>query len=121
MDVARALGSGPNRQNVSVQAQQLFERAVKGPDTAAHDEAIRQAVRRIEEHKRRRAFFLAFSLSPGDFVNRVIASQARDLEIVAGPAVRARDAERRSEFYKQQWVEDAVMRYLQRTTQAGAS
>lgn len=120
VDVARALNA-PNRPTVSLHAQQLFEKAVKGPDVGAADEAIRQAIRRIEEHKRRRAFFLAFSTSPAEFVNRVIASQARDLEIVTGPGVRAREAERRTEFYKQPWVEDAIMRYLQRATQAGAS
>lgn len=122
VDVARALGGAAGRQQaVPQQAQQLFERAVKGPDVAAADESIRQAVRRIEEHKRRRAFFLAFSASPGEFINRVIASQARDLEVAAGGVVRTREAERRTEFYKQPWVEDAIIRYLQRATQAGVS
>lgn len=96
---------------------------------SAHEEVIKQSIKKIEEHKRRRAFFLAFSTSPADFINSVIASQARDLEVAAGVGagagalapVRAREAERRTEFYHQPWVEDAVMRYLQRATQAGAS
>ena len=72
---------------------------------------------KLNELKRRRAFLLGFATSPGDFINAIIASQARDLQVMQNGAVRARDLELRTEFYRQPWVDDAVMQYLARTEQ----
>ncbi|XP_043704337.1 SWI/SNF complex component SNF12 homolog [Telopea speciosissima] len=84
------------------------------------DEAICAAIKKIHEHRRRRAFFLGFSQSPVEFVNALIASQSRDLKLVAGEASRNAEKERRSDFYNQSWVEDAVIRYLNRKPAAGS-
>lgn len=76
---------------------------------------------RVGEHKRRRAFFLGFSHSPVDFINSLIASQARDLKVL-----KSSDAQGqailggRTEFYKLPWAQDAVVKYLQRRLAAGA-
>ncbi|KAL7232775.1 hypothetical protein ACSBR2_010731 [Camellia fascicularis] len=78
------------------------------------DEAICTAIRKIHEHRRRRAFFLGFSQSPVEFINNLIESQSRDLKLVAGEASRSAEKERRSDFFNQPWVEDAVIRYLNR-------
>ncbi|KAL8538418.1 hypothetical protein ACS0TY_000428 [Phlomoides rotata] len=78
------------------------------------DEAICAAIRKIHEHRRRRAFFLGFSQSPIEFINALIDSQNKDLKLVAGEASRNAEKERHSEFYNQPWVEDAVIRYLNR-------
>ncbi|KAL6960425.1 hypothetical protein U1Q18_038190 [Sarracenia purpurea var. burkii] len=78
------------------------------------DEAICAAIRKINEHRKRRAFFLGFSQSPVEFINALIESQSRDLKLVAGEASRSAEKERRSEFFNQPWVEDAVIRYLNR-------
>ncbi|KAH7301201.1 hypothetical protein KP509_23G016000 [Ceratopteris richardii] len=83
-------------------------------DIDMYDETIRTAIKKIHEHRRRRAFFLGFSQSPVDFINTLIASQSRDLKVVAGEASRNPERERRSDFYNQPWVEDAVIRYLNR-------
>ncbi|CAJ2644419.1 unnamed protein product [Trifolium pratense] len=45
----------------------------------ACDELISSNVKKIQEHRRRRAFFLSFSESPTEFINAMIASQSKDL------------------------------------------
>lgn len=80
----------------------------------ACDELICASIKKIHEHRRRRSFFLGFSQSPAEFINTLIASQSKDLKLVAGDASRNAEKERRSDFYNQPWVEDAVIRYLNR-------
>ncbi|KAL8474592.1 hypothetical protein ACS0TY_031154 [Phlomoides rotata] len=80
----------------------------------ACDEVISSAMMKIHEHYRRRAFFLGFSQSPAEFINTLIASQARDLKVATFDANRDVEKERRAEFYDQPWIEDAVIRYLNR-------
>ncbi|CAO2827607.1 unnamed protein product [Amaranthus hypochondriacus] len=78
------------------------------------DEAICAAIRKIHEHRRRRAFFLGFSQSPMEFINELIESHSTDLKFVSGEASRSVEKERKSNFFNQPWVEDAVIRYLTR-------
>ncbi|TKY55323.1 SWI/SNF complex component SNF1 [Spatholobus suberectus] len=80
----------------------------------AFDELICDSIKKIHEHHRRRAFFLGFSQSPAEFINALIASQSKDLKLVAGDVSHSAENERRSAFYNQPWVEDAVVRYLTR-------
>lgn len=68
---------------------------------------------RIREHKRRRSFYLGFSHAPADFVQALVVSQSRDLQTMAAGDMQDFEYERRSEFYTGEWVDDAVMRYLQ--------
>lgn len=84
------------------------------------DEAICSVIKKIHEHRRRRAFFLGFSQSPVEFINALIASQSRDLKLLAGEAIRNAEKEHHSDFYKQPWVEDAIIRYLNRKPVAGS-
>ncbi|RDY05511.1 SWI/SNF complex component SNF12-like protein, partial [Mucuna pruriens] len=72
----------------------------------AFDELICDSIKKIHEHHRRRAFFLSFSQSPAEFINALIASQSKDLKLVAGDVSQNVENERR--------VEDAVVRYLTR-------
>ena len=76
------------------------------------DQRIMNAVRRVHEHKRRRAFFLGFSQSPVDFINALVASQGRDLRFMKGENGVEYEAMRRSDLFKGKWVEDAVLRHL---------
>lgn len=69
----------------------------------ACDELICDSIKKIHEHRRRRAFFLGFSQSPAEFINSLVASQGKDLKLVAGDASRNAEKERRSEFYNQPW------------------
>ncbi|CAO2818150.1 unnamed protein product [Amaranthus hypochondriacus] len=92
----------------------FLERMAKYREIDDYDNAIVGAIKKIKEHHRRRTFFLGFSQSPADFINTLIASQDRDLKVVAGDAIRDAQQERRSVFFNQPWVEDAVLRYLNR-------
>ncbi|KHN14102.1 SWI/SNF complex component SNF12 like [Glycine soja] len=83
-------------------------------DIDTFDELISDSIKKIHEHHRRRAFFLGFSQSPAEFINALIASQSKDLKLVAGDVSQNTENERRAEFYNQPWVEDAVIRYLTR-------
>lgn len=69
----------------------------------ACDELICSAIKKIHEHRRRRAFFLGFSQSPGEFINALIASQGKDLKLAAGDATQNAEKERRSDFFNQPW------------------
>lgn len=69
----------------------------------ACDEAISSALKKIHEHRRRRAFFLGFSQSPAEFINNLIASQARDLKLTAADTSRDVEKEHQAEFYNQPW------------------
>ncbi|TYG63018.1 hypothetical protein ES288_D07G278100v1 [Gossypium darwinii] len=98
----------------------LLSNAEKSKEIETCDEAICAAIRKIHEHRRRRAFFLGFSQSPVEFVNALIESQSLDVKLVAGEASRSSEKERRSDFFNQPWVEDAVIRYLNRKPAAGS-
>lgn len=69
----------------------------------AYDEAICASLKKIQEHRRRRNFFLSFSQSPAEFIDTLIASQSKDLKLVAGDGSRNVEKELRSEFYNQPW------------------
>lgn len=86
----------------------------KHKEIDACDQLICDSIKKIHEHRRRRAFFLGFSQSPAEFINGLIASQSKDLKLVAGDASCTAEKERHSDFYNQPWVDDAVIRYLNR-------
>lgn len=67
------------------------------------DGAISDAISRLHEHCHRRDFFLAFSHSPAEFINNLLASQARDLKLVAADTNQNKEKEQRSQFYDQPW------------------
>ena len=96
-------------------------RALNPPEVGPINDRIRGCLAQLEYHRKRKAFFSAFSAAPGEFISALVASQSRDLELLSDSSVKARAAEARSEFYRQPWVEDAVMRYLQRRGQIGFS
>ncbi|KAL0395784.1 UNVERIFIED_CONTAM: SWI/SNF complex component SNF12 [Sesamum calycinum] len=118
----------------------LLANTEKSKEIEACDDAICAAIRKIHEHRRRRAFFLGFSQSPVEFINALIDSQNKDLKLVAGEV--SRNAEKRAAFrflqstcqHKISWktnvafgenvfghyflgVEDAVIRYLNESHQ----
>lgn len=92
----------------------LLASTEKAKEIEACDEAICTSIRKINEHRKRRAFFLGFSQSPVEFIDALIESQGRELKLAAGETSRNVEKEHRAEFYNQPWVEDAVIRYLNR-------
>ena len=90
-------------------------------EIAKQEAVASHLVAQIAERRSRHAFLTGFATSPADFVNALVAGQARDLELVGGTEVRARAAEQRAAFYQQPWVEDAVSAFLQRPPAAPAN
>ncbi|OIW14463.1 hypothetical protein TanjilG_19511 [Lupinus angustifolius] len=99
---------------IQMELSSLLANAEKNKEIDACDEAICGIIKKIHEHRRRRAFFLGFSQSPVELINALIESQSRDLKLAAGESSRNAEKERRSDFFNQPWVEDAVVRYLNR-------
>ena len=61
---------------------------------------ITGAIEKINEHRRRRAFFLGFSQSPVDFINSLVASQARDLRTASAEGRAECEALRKTEVFQ---------------------
>lgn len=72
------------------------------------------ALEQIAHHNKRRDFFQGFCSNPVHFINHLILSQTRDLKVLGGSTGRNPEEERRAAFYQQQWVHEAVPRYLLR-------
>jgi SWI/SNF-related matrix-associated actin-dependent regulator of chromatin subfamily D len=64
---------------------------------------ISSNLKKIQEHRRRHAFFLSFSQSPAEFINAMISSQSKDLKLVVGEASHNSEKEQPSECYNQPW------------------
>jgi SWIB/MDM2 domain len=80
-----------------------------------------EALEQVARHKRRREFLESFCANPIEFINHLILSQTRDLKVIAGSSGRNPEEERRSSYYQQQWVHEAVPRYLLRKAIADAA
>ncbi|CAN1129904.1 SWI/SNF complex component SNF12 homolog [Linum perenne] len=97
----------------------FLEKTGRQKEIDGYDKTISDSIKKIQEHCRRRAFFLGFSHSPAEFISTLIASQSKDLKLVAGDTDSTTQDEDQKEFYNQPWVEDAVQRYLNRKTGGG--
>lgn len=82
---------------------QFLTTVEKHRDIALYDDMITNTISKVNEHRRRRAYFLGFSHSPVDFINGLIASQSRDLKMTVVQNGRNPEKERRSDFYNQPW------------------
>lgn len=81
----------------------LLANTEKTKEIEACNEAICTSIRKINEHRKRRAFFLGFSESPVEFIEALVESQGRDLKLLAGEASRNAEKESRADFYNQPW------------------
>ncbi|KAF9971687.1 SWI SNF, matrix associated, actin dependent regulator of chromatin, sub d, member 1 [Actinomortierella ambigua] len=78
----------------------------------ALDETIMQHIQNMHNCKTKRDFLLRFANDPVDFLDRWIASQSRDLEVILGDSSANLEEQRRSEFYNQEWVNEAIFHYM---------
>lgn len=76
------------------------------------DDKIVQCVQSINNSKIKRDFLMQFSKEPVEFINKWIASQARDLEVILGESKLNLEQIRQTDFYKQPWMKEAVFHYL---------
>ncbi|KAF9106945.1 SWI SNF, matrix associated, actin dependent regulator of chromatin, sub d, member 1 [Mortierella sp. GBA35] len=78
----------------------------------AQDEQIMQYIQSMHNSKTKRDFLLRFANDPADFLDRWVASQSRDLEVILGESHVNLEEQRRADFYNQQWVNEAVFHYM---------
>ncbi|KAF9957120.1 SWI/SNF complex component snf12, partial [Mortierella alpina] len=79
----------------------------------AQDEQIMQYIQSMHNSKTKRDFLLRFANDPADFLDRWVASQSRDLEVILGESQHVNlEEQRQSDFYNQQWVNEAVFHYM---------
>ncbi|GAB4817018.1 hypothetical protein N2152v2_004064 [Parachlorella kessleri] len=83
-------------------------------ELAKVDQALGSILVKLHEHKRRRTFLMAFAQNPVDVINALIASQARELRLAASRDGESLEVLAAGDVFREKWVEDAVMRYLQR-------
>ena len=88
------------------------------PYSAQADEKIKALLEKLDDLRRRRAFLLGFSHAPTEFINSMVASQARDLRHVSATQLQVAEAPLRHEVFQGKWVDDAAMRYLSQRAQA---
>ncbi|CAI5464053.1 unnamed protein product [Closterium sp. Yama58-4] len=88
------------------------------PEIDAIDAAVAKDAELLAKHRRRRAFFLAFSHSPGEFIRDLMVSQQRDLDQMQQGGVEGagnahafgpEGADQDAEFYALPWVDDALL------------
>lgn len=94
--------------------------SLEGPpmrDIIAAEDEVATLAYMIRTSREKRDFLQAFSKDPANFINRWLASQARDLDLILGRQVgvsgenggniREEDL-RRTDLFKMPWVEEAV-------------
>ncbi|XP_031094436.1 SWI/SNF complex component SNF12 homolog [Ipomoea triloba] len=84
----------------------------KSKELGVMEESISEDMEKLQEHKRRRALLLGFSQSPVEFVNGQLDSHGKGVKFDGGESSSRN--EHQSDVYNQPWVEDAVIRYLNR-------
>ncbi|CAG8466653.1 10824_t:CDS:10 [Acaulospora colombiana] len=96
----------PNKAKLSIPTSMANQKEIQ-----SLDDKIAQCVQSINNSKTKRDFLLNFATSPVEFINKWIASQSRDLEVILGESKVNLEEQRRSEFYKQGWVNEAIFHY----------
>lgn len=77
------------------------------------DEQVERCIEQIHLRKRKRDFMLAFSNDPIQFIHNFLASQIHDYKVINSQNGKDEEQERKSRFYFQPYVYDAVQSYLQ--------
>eukprot|EP00698_Gefionella_okellyi_P023601 TRINITY_DN8102_c0_g1_i1.p1 TRINITY_DN8102_c0_g1~~TRINITY_DN8102_c0_g1_i1.p1 ORF type:complete len:457 (-),score=71.07 TRINITY_DN8102_c0_g1_i1:80-1450(-) len=81
-------------------------------EIASYEQKIHEAVKKTDEHRKRRDFMLACAADPAGFLNELIASQTRDLKLIKGEPMRISDSDLRPDQFYAPSTEEAVSRYL---------
>ncbi|MEQ2208195.1 SWI SNF, matrix associated, actin dependent regulator of chromatin, subfamily d, member 2, partial [Xenoophorus captivus] len=80
-------------------------------EIAALEMKIHETIEYINQLKTERDFMLSFSNNPQEFIKDWLKSQCRDLKLMTDVTGNPEE-ERRTEFYQEPWVPEAVGRYV---------
>ncbi|ORY01317.1 hypothetical protein K493DRAFT_278090 [Basidiobolus meristosporus CBS 931.73] len=86
-------------------------------DITSLDEKIMQCIQSMGNSKSKRDFLLEFSRHPVRFIDKYLANYCQEMEVNVGESVVNAEDRRKSEFYKQPWVDTSVVHYLSAKTQ----
>ena len=78
----------------------------------ALDAQLTRIIQQIHIHKIKKDFMYTFAQDPAVFLEKWIASAARDLEVVLGDNRLNAEYQRRSAFYQEEWLPEALSHYL---------
>lgn len=80
-------------------------------EIAQLDSKVSEHIDQLNQLRINREFFMEFSENPQEFINKWLVSQSNDLrgimELNGNP-----EEERKSQFYNEQWTDEAVCRYF---------
>lgn len=86
-------------------------------EVSSLDLQVIKMVEKIHQHSLKRDFMMSFAENPVDFINNWVEAQSRDLELIHGDTQINKELQRRSKFYEEDWVAEAVYHYLAGVTQ----
>lgn len=72
------------------------------------------ALEKIAHHKKRREFLQKFCANPVQFINHLILNQTRNMKVRGGQGSHTPDEDLYTGLYQEEWVHEAVPRYLLR-------
>ncbi|KAJ3272401.1 snoRNP complex protein nop56 [Terramyces sp. JEL0728] len=81
-------------------------------EIATLDEKIAAIIQTINLSKLKRDFMISFTKDPVNFINKWVASQSRDLEVVLGDTTINVEDARNSEFFENEQFKEALFHYL---------
>ena len=94
------------------EGQGFIDRANPEAEVVKLNAELKEIVLKVNEHSRRRDFFLGFSGSPYDFIKDLSVSQSRDMGSMMNREGKEVEARRKSDFYQRKWAGEAALRFL---------
>ncbi|KAJ1969823.1 SWI/SNF and RSC complex subunit Ssr3 [Dispira parvispora] len=76
------------------------------------DEQLIAQIRGIQNSQQKRQFLLRFSQDPARFIHRWVEAQARELDTIAQERSDLPEMSRRSKYFQEPWLDEAVFYYL---------
>lgn len=83
-------------------------------DVSAYDNEITSLIQKIKGAYSRYDFYSQLAEDPVPFLDKWLASQNRDINLLVGDSNVSMEDQRNSEFYRQDWINESVFHYLAR-------
>jgi len=90
----------------------LLNSITKNQEITVIDDEISTILQKLNSSKVKRDFLTQFSSNPAEFIKRWIASQSKDLSVIMGDHGLGTKDQRRSEFFRENWLQESVFHYL---------
>ncbi|KAJ1977721.1 SWI/SNF and RSC complex subunit Ssr3 [Dimargaris verticillata] len=81
------------------------------------DDQLTTLIRAIQNSQQKRRFLQGFAEDPARFIHRWTAAQARELDTIAQERSDLSEVARKSKYFQDSWVDEAVLYYLSTQSQ----